>query len=164
MPPKHTTISPNSDTTHIYKNIRTCILKNSVQPTLLFDYSSHPLIYNQIPKLVLAHKMYGFPFYDKKGEYGISRRDNYILLQKTNHEFIQWREFLSTKLALYLFEGTRYRMKYLERYVFQLIPDITKIPNFPSTINDKTISDFFQFTTIEDHAIQTLHKKNYKTL
>ena len=42
-----------------------------------------------------------------------------------------------------MFEATRYRMKYLEKYIFNMIPDITVIPDFPSDINDKTIAMYF---------------------
>ena len=37
---------------------------------------------NNEAKLILTHKMYGFPFYDISGIYGISARDNYVLLEK----------------------------------------------------------------------------------
>lgn len=50
-------------------------------------------------------------------------------------------------------------MKYLEKYVFELIPDITSIHNFPTIINDMTLADFFQFNTTERKAIQE-HTKN----
>ena len=33
-------------------------------------------------------------------------------------------------------------MKYLEKYIFELIPDITKINNFPSVINDESLAFF----------------------
>jgi hypothetical protein len=112
-----------------------------------------PLAYYGEPKLVLAHKMYGFPYYDKTGEYGISRRDNYVMLKLSNEENEQWKAFLSTKFALYLFEGTRYRMKYLEKYVFELIPDITKLDDFPETITDETIADYFQLSERERKCI-----------
>jgi hypothetical protein len=36
-------------------------------------------------------------------------------------------------------------MKYLERYAFEFIPDITNIPDFPEIINDETISTYFGF-------------------
>ena len=40
-------------------------------------------------------------------------------------------------------------MKYLEKYVFELIPDITKIPNFPDYITDESAADFFGFSLEE---------------
>ena len=53
-------------------------------------------------------------------------------------------------------------MKYLERYAFQLIPDITRLIDFPTEINDDTIADYFEFDKNDRHAIQVLHKKNYE--
>ena len=69
--------------------------------------------------------------------------------------------FLSTKTALYIFEATRYRMKYLEKYAFELIPDITRASDFPKIINDETIADYFGFDDDDRVNIQRLHKKKY---
>jgi len=109
----------------------------------------------------LAHKMYGFPYLDKEGKYGISNRDNYIIIDKPLSELNKLKDFLSTKTALYLFEATRYRMKYLEKYAFQLIPDITQIPDFPEVITDESIAEYFNFDDIDRENIKKLHKKNY---
>ena len=76
-----------------------------------------------------------------------------MIVKQTSDQFEQWKAFLSTKFALYLFEGTRYRMKYLEKYVFELIPDITKLDDFPETITDETIADYFQLSNRERKCI-----------
>jgi len=152
MPSKRALLSKTQTADCSYCNIRTCIIQNK-SPSLVFEYSNMPLAYYGEPKLVLAHKMYGFPYYDKTGEYGISRRDNYVMLKLSNDENEQWKAFLSTKFALYLFEGTRYRMKYLEKYVFELIPDITKLDDFPEIITDETIADYFQLSERERKCI-----------
>jgi hypothetical protein len=52
-------------------------------------------------------------------------------------------------------------MKYLEKYVFQVIPDICKLADFPHEINDETISTYFAFTDEENDAINNLHSKKY---
>ena len=163
MPRRHTIISETQTEKTPHKNIRTCILKDDT-PHLIYEYSNIPLSFAGKKKLVLAHKMYGFPFFDKTGEYGISRRDNYVLIDGTPRQMERWCDFLSTNFALYLYEGTRYRMKYLEKYVFQLIPDINKLKDFPNNITDETIADFFQLTETERTAIMNLHKKSYFTL
>ena len=160
MPPKHTFLRAERCVDASYCNIRTCILAQKT-PLLVHEYSDYPLAFYGQPKLILAHKMYGFPFYDASGNYGISRRDSYVMVGKSREEFKKWHAFLSTRFALYLFEGTRYRMKYLEKYVFELIPDILKLDDFPKIINDNTIADYFQLTDIERKAIERLHTKNY---
>jgi len=144
-----------------YRNISTCHLKKDNSPDLVLNYSNKPLAFAAIPKLVLAHKMYGFPYLDLTGQYGISNRDNYIILKEEQKDLVTLQRFLSTKTALYLFEATRYRMKYLERYAFQLIPDVTKLTDFPAIINDETIADYFDLSKEEQFAIQNLHTKKY---
>ena len=63
-----------------------------------------------------------------------------------------------------MFEATRYRMKYLEKYIFNMIPDITKIPDFPTNITDETLSLYFSLTCTEQEAIENHTKKAYKQI
>ena len=107
----------------------------------------------------MAHGMYGFPYIDRSGKYGIANRDKYIIMDKSYDDMCMLSSFLSTKSCLFIFEATKYRMKYLEKYIFEYIPDITKIKNFPKNITDETIADFFGFNEIERNAIQTQYKK-----
>jgi hypothetical protein len=125
------------------------------------NYSDCPQAFHGQKKLVLAHKMYGFPYWDREGHYGISNRDNYVILNKTDQEFAQLAAFLSTKFALYLFEATRYRMRYLEKYAFEFIPDITRLVGFPQEISDESVADFFGLDATDKAHIRGLHKKNY---
>ena len=73
------------------------------------------------------------------------------------------KEFLSTKTALYIYESTRYRMKYLEKYAFEFIPNILNmsdlIKNRP--LNDKNIGLYFGFDTDDIKNINNLHQKSY---
>lgn len=160
LPSKKVTIIDYKDNKHKFVNIKTCIL-DKLNPKLVLNYSNYPLAFYKKKKLVLAHKMYGFPFLDLEGKYGISNRDNYVILSEDNNKLIRLKQFLSTKTALYLFECTRYRMKYLDKYIFELIPDINKLVNFPQIINDETIFNFFKFNNEERNAINKLHKKHY---
>lgn len=109
----------------------------------------------------MAHGMYGFPYIDFDGRFGISNRDKYVILDNDDIRLIRLAKFFSTKTALYLFECTRYRMKYLEKYIFQLIPDISLIEDFPQEITDNSIAEYFNFTDKEREAIQNLHKQDY---
>ena len=160
IPYKNVSIQNELDKKHTYKNVRTCIL-NGLNPKLIINYSDKPLKYYNKKKIILSHKMYGFPYLDLDGIYGISNSDNFVILSENNNELIKLHQFLSTKTALYLFECTRYRMKFLDKYIFELIPDINKLSDFPIIINDETIFDYFKFNTEERNAILNLHKKQY---
>jgi len=166
MPSVHSKFIENLyDPNYPYTNVKTCLLeKNTLQPTLTMNYSNIPQSFYGVKKIIMAHKMYGFPYYDNKGQYGISNRDNYIIIDKTDDEFKQLQKFLSSKLVLYIFESSRYRMRYLEKYAFEFIPDITKIHTFPSfnDINEKTINDFFELDEADIMHINNLHKREYK--
>jgi tRNA1(Val) A37 N6-methylase TrmN6 len=158
---KGLSVKQQLDTEHPFPNISTCVL-NDLQPQLVINYSNKECVHANQTKLVLAHKMYGFPYYDASGIYGISNRDNYVILNKTPEDFVKLQQFFSTKFALYMFEATRYRMKYLEKYIFDMIPDITIIPDFPTIINDETLATYFSLSYTEVNAIQNHTKKAYK--
>ena len=164
---KKTTLSDISNTEFKYENIKTCLLSN-LTPKLIKNYSNIPEQYFNTIKLVLAHKMYGFPYLDISGIYGISTRDNYIISNK-DYEIDKLKElqcFLSSKFTLFIFSTTSYRMRYLERYAFQLLPDITKIKNFPKLLNlsresrDKMIYKFFRLSKLEINIIEN-NSKDY---
>lgn len=158
LPSCHNRFSYIQDKQHTYPNIRTTILEG-LQPKPVIEYSFKPCAYDGEKKLVLAHKMYGFPYYDKNGLFGISNRDNYVVLGYTDEEFLKIQQFLNTKLVMYLYETTRYRMKYLEKYVFEFIPNILKIPDFPKEINDENVNLFFDFSQQEISYFMKYHKK-----
>ena len=157
MPPKGTFLSDKQSNITPYPNIKTCILKDN-KPFLVENYSNRKLAFFEKPKIILAHKMYGCPFIDYYGKYGISNRDNYVIINRSRKDFIILKEFLSTSFCRYLFEATRYRMKYLEKYIFQLLPDITYISDFPVTITDSTIMDYFQLDDKERNIILSKRK------
>ena len=158
LPSKHNIFSHVKDKEHSFLNIKTTVLEG-LKPVPVIQYSSKPCAYSGEKKIILAHKMYGFPYYDKEGIYGISNRDNYVITGYTDIEFERIRDFLNTKMILYLYETTRYRMKYLEKYVFEFIPNILKINSFPETINDQTINLFFGFSQQEINYFANFHRK-----
>jgi hypothetical protein len=160
LPSVTSLFSEHSSNTFPYPNIKTCIL-NGLQPELSINYSNIAQAYQGKKKLILAHKMYGFPYYDSEGIYGISNRDNYVILRESEEDCLKIKQFLSTKLVLYIYESTRYRMKYLEKYAFQFIPDITALPNFPEDINDNSVALYFGLDNNDIKHINSLHKKKY---
>lgn len=159
-PRKNSSFLPNKTQEYPHLNIRTAVLFG-LHPHLVTHYSNVIQSFSGVKKLVLPHKTFGFPFVDFEGVYGISNRDNFVIVDRTDEELEVFKRFFSTKTALYLFEATRYRMKYLEKYVFELIPDITKIKGFPIEINDESIATFFEFDEIDIRNIKEFHKKEY---
>ncbi len=162
LPSSKTLFSLHKENKYPHKNISTCLIKNSI-PEFVLNYSNMKCPFSDKKKLILANKMYGIPYIDYNGEYGISNRDNYIILEddKSINELEIIKTFLSTQTVLYLFDSTRYRMAYLEKYIFELIPDITLLPNFPENINDDTIALYFNFDEREKSIINN-YKKNIK--
>lgn len=160
-----------------YKNIKTCCLRG-LKPVLSLEWSNIGLVGHGKQKLVLAHKMYGFPFLDISGDFGVSSRDNYIIMAMDSgnggdceyvyslKDLVFLRYFLSTKFALFIYSTTAYRMKYLEKYAFEFIPDLCRIPfwrekidkNINKELINELIYDFFQVTNGERENIEKMHR------
>lgn len=169
IPPKKMILSDTCGENHIFTNIKTCIL-NGLTADIVLNYSNIKSQYcYEKPKLVLPHKMYGIPYFDKEGIYGVSTRDNYIISGNdyTYEELKEIQYFLSTKLTLFIFSCCNYRMRFLERSAFSFIPAITKIPNFPKLKNndrenrDKLLYNFLNLSISEIEYIENSFK-NYK--
>lgn len=124
LPGKDIRFSQTKSKKYPYANIKTCILKDKLQPELVIQYSNKPCPFYGKKKLVLAHGMYGFPFIDVTGNYGISNRDKYVFESDNIEHLNRLSSFLSSDLAFYLFNATRYRMKYLEKYIFRYLPNV----------------------------------------
>ena len=144
-----------------YPNIKSCKL-NGLKPQLAINFSNIKCSYCGIPKIVLAHKMHGFPYPDLDGMFGISNRDNYVILKENKQDLLKIYKFLSNNFFVKLFEATRYRMKYLERHIFEFIPDISNIPDFPENISLQSIYNFFQISELERNFIEQNTKKHYE--
>jgi len=159
-PPKNSLFSNELSEINKFINIKTTKLYKKT-PLLIKNYSNYSQAFSNVPKLIMANKMYGFPYLDNSGIYGISSRDNYILTIKdySLNELQQIQAFLSTKTALFIFSTTNYRMRYLERYAFQFIPNINKLKEFPNLLDlniderEKLISTFFNFSHEENLTI-----------
>ena len=170
MPPINTKISatpyqgPDQGSKYPFKNIKTTTLSKDKIPSIQINYSEMPLAHHGETKIVMAHKMYGFPYLDKEGTYGISSRDNYIINNRPMNELYLLNEFLSTTLILFLFDTTRYRMRYLEKYVFEYIPDFSKIPEAVDMFDTGNI-DIYKLMGIDEQEkqyIEGYHKTKYK--
>tara|TARA_B100001094_G_C18193538_1_gene808947 strand:+ start:634 stop:1875 length:1242 start_codon:yes stop_codon:yes gene_type:complete len=145
--PKHLKVSNERTGVFFYKNVKTCIIKKKndiISPKLVIEYSNIPCVFSGKPKLILAHKMYGYCYFDKKGEYGISNRDNYVIVDYSEKDMEILNKFLNLPCIIKLFDATRYRMRYLERYIFDFIPNITSLPDFPKNITDISIKNYLK--------------------
>lgn len=156
MPTKHASIKDEKTDKYCFENIHTCRLVDG-RYNLIKKYSNIELSYSNKLKLVLAHKMYGIPYLDKEGKYGISNRDNYVIVDKSIEDLQKIKRCLESKLVIFLYETTRYRMKYLEKYIYQFLPDFSLILNF----NPEDIYRFFNLTKEEIDYISSFVKKNY---
>ena len=67
MPKKGIELKDTFSLDHPFKNVKTTIINKNKFPELQFKYSNKELIFYGEPKIIMAHKMYGFPYVDKEG-------------------------------------------------------------------------------------------------
>lgn len=128
-----TGVGPVRTAQYQYPNVSTCTLANG-KPMLGLHWSETPGAYAGSSKLILAHKMYGYPYLDESGEYGILNRDIYVIVSPNLQFLRECKEVLSSLLALKVYESTRYRMRFLEKYAFEFIP--VPSPDLLSLVRD----------------------------
>ena len=118
-----------------------CVKTRNSDGTIIYNYTSLPTTYQYDKKLILANKMYGKPFLDLDGEYGISTRDNYLILMenKNKKEMEILCEYINSNFVQRIFNCFRYRMRYLEREAFLFVPDVL---SYLQKNNNKTMEDF----------------------
>jgi hypothetical protein len=145
-----------------YAGVRTCVL-DGLQPRLVLERADVPFPWQGLPKLILAHKMYGFPYHDSGGELGVSRRDNYVLLERENGDLGWIKELLETRLARCVFVACRYRMRYLERQAFEFLPDPSKVPGFPRPATDAALAEFLGLSEEQAACVYGATSKDYST-
>lgn len=170
MPSKKVSLHEEKNSMYFNKNIHSCILEKHNGdnfPTLVYKYSNIPCAFHNKPKLVLAHKMYGFPYYDKKGEFGISNRDNYVVYDYNDDDFLLMQSFTSSLFFIFLLECFKYRMKMIEPTIIDYIPNIANMEHqwnqeLTNTIekNDEFWFAYFSCTHEEkNHIINHFSKK-----
>ena len=162
----------HNPSSHVYENIHSCILdkKNGKNvPVLVYKYSNISCIFQGQPKLVLAHKMYGFPYYDKVGRFGVSNRDNYIIYGRCHEDFLLLQSFTSSILFIYMLECFKFRMKMIEPSIIPYIPDVTKMKldwnaSFTTEQNDEFWFDTFKCSLLEKEYVRNHFSKQYERI
>ena len=146
---------------HQCANIRTVVVRESV-PYLVRENSDRELAWSGVPKLVLAHKMHGMPFVDENGTYGISSRDNYVIDGREHPNLNQLRSLFETRTLRCLFNCFRYRMRYLEREVFEFVFDPAQIPELPEHIDDEALAHVLGLSQNQWDYIQQSTGRSYE--
>ncbi len=107
-------------------------------------------------KILFPNSTFTYPILDNDGILQNKNGDTYIL--KTDDKYLKRiQQFFYLPLVLYLCSITRIRQNFINPIIFDLIPDITNLPNFPLTPTEENIHKYFKFTKKEIEYIE-----NYK--
>lgn len=165
---KKISISTIKGELHTFPNIQTCVFSKNGEnkqfgnPVIKYDYSDVECPFYEKPKIVLAHGMYGIPFIDRKGSYGISRRDKYVILEENigNMDCLAW--FLSTPICSFMFENYKYRMCFLEKAGFEWLVDVSLLieKGFPYK-NTEELYKWFDLEYGEIEFIKKFERKQF---
>jgi hypothetical protein len=110
--------------------------------TIKYVNSSTPHPDQDKPKLIVGGVPKPIVLYDKDGEYGLYTKGQ-------RHYFIgdnlsKLNDYFKTKLSTFILKYVKFEQKFIKPQYFPDIRDINL-----STINDKSLADFFGFTTEE---------------
>jgi len=100
------------------------IKSRSRKGDIVYEYCKKATKYQHEPKIIMANKMFGMPIIDDSGIYGISTRDNYVIIGKSTEEMIKIKKYIESDYVQRIFDSFRYRMRYLEREAFLFVPNI----------------------------------------
>ena len=89
---------------------------------MVYEYCKKPAPYQHDSKIIMANKMYGMPMMDPEGVYGISTRDNYVILGVDEKDMPALCDYINSDYVQKVFDSFRYRMRYLEREAFCFVP------------------------------------------
>jgi len=148
-----------------YTNINSCILVNN-NPVHKISYSDKPCAYHGIPKIILPHKMFGIPYYDESGSYGIPTKDNYVILNKSHKEFLKLETMFNSKCIRHIFNSFRYRMSNIEKETFEFIPDLSLLKDIEWDFFDSSFLVSMK-VCLEQYQIINRYKlptKNFKKI
>ena len=98
------------------------IKSRSVSGDMVYEYCKKPAPYQHDSKIIMANKMYGMPMMDPEGVYGISTRDNYVILGVDEKDMPALCDYINSDYVQKVFDSFRYRMRYLEREAFCFVP------------------------------------------
>ena len=152
---KKTFVSNNETNIFKYKNVKTCYFKKNTM-SLNIVYTNKPCNFYGMEKLIFANKMYGLPQYDVKGKYGITTKDNYVIINKSHTQFLKLQKLFYTKTIIYILDSTRYRMKNLDINAFYYIPNIIDSIDYKD-INDEFLFNFFNFDSKQINIINNYY-------
>lgn len=127
-PSKEATFVEEKDELNNKPHIKTCLIdKDTRIASITYEYSNKSVNHYEEQKLIFAHKMYGFPYLDITGELGVSNADSYILKGYGEKELRVIQMYFFTPLIRVIIDSVRYRMRFLEKYAFELIPNIIEM-------------------------------------
>ena len=162
----HTAKMVKSVTTNSTQSIQAVVSATSaasvIPVKLEIKYSNNPCVFANVAKVVLPHKMYGIPYYDCSGHFGISNRDNYVFHLPETGEHVndvlyrQYTYFLSTPFVQFILSCGRYRMMVFDKCILEYIPCIHKCSSFPSMpYTNNELMEYFGLNNDEQEYINT---------
>lgn len=108
-----------------------------VKKEVIEQYSDTNNNKNNDKKLLLANSSMGYPIYDYLGIMYPESADQFILYSNNNEkELKQLQNYFLTNLLFYLINITKTRQKFFDNKIFEVIPNITKIPSFVDIDDD----------------------------
>ena len=110
---------------------------------------------NNKGKLVFPNFSMGYPIYDKDGILDGAANMMFTVYADNIETLINIQKLFYTHVVWFILVSLKTKQKFMSNRIFDILPDISNIPNFPKEITDETLIEFFKF---DEDDIECINK------
>ena len=118
-------------------------------------YTNH----NNKIKLVFPNFSMGYPIFDEYGILEPAANMMFTLYNDTEINLKKIQALFYTNIVFFIIISLKTKQKFMSNRIFDILPDITNVPDFPTKITDDILYDYFKFSKEEIHCIEEYKKK-----
>jgi len=118
-------------------------------------YTNH----NNKIKLVFPNFSMGYPIFDEYGILEPAANMMFTLYNDTEINLKKIQALFYTNIVFFIIISLKTKQNFMSNRIFDILPDITNIPDFPKKITDDSLYDYFKFSKEEIECIEEYKKK-----
>lgn len=146
--------------------IKNDITENYIYPLINISYEKINITYinrcftnhNNKIKLVFPNFSMGYPIFDEYGILEPAANMMFTLYNDSEENLKKIQALFYTNIVFFIIISLKTKQKYMSNRIFNILPDITNIPDFPKKITDDTLYDYFNFNKDEIECIENYKK------
>lgn len=118
-------------------------------------YTNH----NNKIKLVFPNFSMGYPIFDEYGIIEPAANMMFTLYNDKEENLKKIQALFYTNIVFFIIISLKTKQKFMSNRIFDILPDIINIPDFPKEITDYSLYNYFKFSKEEIHCIEEYKMK-----